>query len=95
MFFTEHKRNQVQAFAYDEDIHQLEPFKTSDAFIEFLGVPQNLLLQSEPPRSTAHSLFTFDNFVQAANFVATSIKNQRDYLSPSVLRLPSDVLSSL
>ena len=67
--FDEHKCNQVQAFAYDEDIHQLASFKKSDAFIEFLGVPQNLL-QSEPPRSAAHSLFTFDNFVQATNFVA-------------------------
>ena len=64
MFFTEHKRNQVQAFAYDEDIHQLAPFKTSDAFIEFLGVPQNLL-QPEPPQSAAHSPFTFDNLVDA------------------------------
>jgi len=75
LFFAEHKRDQVQAFAYDEDIHQPVPFETSNAFIEFLGVPQNLL-QSEPPPS--HIPFTFDNFVDAAGSVAESIKNQRE-----------------
>ena len=93
LFFAEHKRDQVQAFAYDEDIHQPTPFKTPDAFIKFLGVPQNLL-QSQPPRSAAHSPFTFDNFVGAANSVATSIKDRRDYLSSIVLCLPTDILSS-
>ena len=67
----------VQTFAYDEDIHQPVPFKTSDAFIKFLGVPQNLV-PSEPPRSAAHIPFTFDNFVDAAGSVAKSIKNQRE-----------------
>ena len=49
-FFAEHKCDHVQAFAYTKDIHQLAPFKTSDAFIRYLGVPQDLL-QSEPPLS--------------------------------------------
>ena len=91
-FFAEHKRDQVQAFAYDEDIHRLPPFETPDAFNDFLGVPQNIL-QPEPPQSDA--LFTLDDFVQVANSVVTSIKNQRNYLTPFVLRLPSDVLSFL
>ena len=93
MFFAEHKYNQVQAFAYDEEIHKPTPFEMPDAFMEFLGVPQNLL-QSRPPQSAAHSPFTFDNFVNAANSVTTSIKDQHDYLSSIVLCLSSNVLSS-
>ena len=91
-FFAEHKRDQVQAFAYARDIHQLVSFKTSDAFIEFLDIPQDCL-QSEP-RLSARSAFAFDNFLQAANLVATSIKNRRDYLSLSFI-FPPDVLFSL
>ena len=94
-FFAEHKRDQVQAFAYDEDIHRLAPFETPDAFIEFLRVPQNIL-QPEPPQSDA--LFTLDDFVQGANSVATSIKNQRNYLTPLLplyfVFLPTHYLSS-
>ena len=71
-FFAELKCDRVQAFAYNGDIHKLVlSFKTSDAFIEFWGVPQDCFL-SEPPCSAAHSAFTFDNLLQAANLVATA-----------------------
>ena len=70
-FFAELKCDRVQAFAYNGDIHKLVSFKTSDAFIEFWGVPQDCL-SSEPPCSAAHSAFTFDNLLQAANLVATA-----------------------
>ena len=90
--FAEHKRDQVQAFAYNNVIHELVSFETSGAFIKFLEVPQKHL-QSQPPRDT-DSAFTFDNFLQAANLVATRIKNLRDYLSLSSIFLP-DILFSL
>ena len=84
-FFAELKCDRVQAFAYNRDIQKLVSFKTSDAFIELWGVPQDCL-SSEPPCSAAHSAFAFDNLLQAANLVATA------FLHPEpVLNVPSKV----
>ena len=67
----EQQPNQVQVFEYDEDVHGLDHFEDSDAFIKFLGVTVERL----PP--TAPSTFTFKNFLDEANKTATSIKATR------------------
>ncbi len=46
--FAEHKRDEVQAFGYNENIHMLEGFKTQEQFLNFLGVPGEFL-ETQPP----------------------------------------------
>jgi hypothetical protein len=50
--FAEHKRNEVQAFGYDKDIHQLKPFGTAEAFIEFLAIAEELLPKATKKKFT-------------------------------------------
>lgn len=78
IFFAEHKRDQVQAFGDDTEIHQLESFKTSEEFIEFLQAPQDILELA----ASNLSIFAFQNFVEAANSVATSIGGRHELLPP-------------
>ena len=59
---------QVEAFGY-----RLEPFARAEAFIEFLGIAEELLPATK-------MTFTFDNFVQKANNMAESMKDKRECL---------------
>ena len=45
--FADHKRDEVQAFGYDKDLHQLAAFGEQD-FLDFLGVHEAFL---NPPDS--------------------------------------------
>jgi hypothetical protein len=67
--FAEHKRDEVQAFRYDEDDHQLESIVD---FMDFLKVPADRL-PSKPPKATN---FNFNNFVPAANTMAKSMRSR-------------------
>ena len=73
---AEHKRHEVQAFGYNEAIHRLEPFGTAEAFVEFLGITEELL-----PEATNKKIFTFDKFVQTANAIADSMHERESLLS--------------
>ena len=118
--FADHKRDEVQAFGYDKDLHQLAAFGEQD-FLDFLGVHEAFL---NPPDSnpaerspverrrvadrklverkkasgkanaeasaeasaeatgegTADaSEFSFTNFIQAANTLAESMEEKREY----------------
>jgi hypothetical protein len=66
--FAEHERDEVQAFRYDEDDHQLE---TIVHFMDFLKVPADRL-PSKTPKATNCQL-NFNNFVPAANAMAKSM----------------------
>ena len=46
--FADHKRDEVQAFGYDKDLHQLAAFVEQD-FLDFLGVDE-AFLNVDPPR---------------------------------------------
>jgi hypothetical protein len=45
--FADHKRDEVQAFGYDKDLHQLAAFGEQD-FLNFLGVDE-VFLNVDPP----------------------------------------------
>jgi hypothetical protein len=45
--FADHKRDEVQAFGYDKDLHQLAAFVEQD-FLDFLGVDE-AFLNVDPP----------------------------------------------
>jgi len=45
--FAEHKRDEVQAFGYDEDLHHLGDFGEQD-FLNFLGVDKAFLNVETP-----------------------------------------------
>jgi hypothetical protein len=45
--FADHKRDEVQAFGYDKDLHQLATFVEQD-FLDFLGVDE-AFLNVDPP----------------------------------------------
>jgi hypothetical protein len=47
--FADHKRDEVQAFGYDKDLHQLAAFGEQD-FLDFLGVDE-AFLNVDPPDS--------------------------------------------
>jgi len=79
---AEHKRNEVQAFGYDENIHKLTPIEKEEDFLKLLGAP-NLL--SNTSTATADRIeFAFTGLVEAANVVAKSIKDKRESHSSSV-----------
>jgi hypothetical protein len=73
--FAEQNRYEVQWFAYDEDIIQLE-YTEHTAFFEFLNIPQDRLLKipklNGPPN--------LDTFVKVANAMAKSVKDLRECL---------------
>jgi len=74
---AEHKRNEVQTFGYDENIHQITPIEKEGDFLKLLGVQK---LPSNA--STADGMeFAFTGFVEAANVVAKHIKDKCE--SPS------------
>ena len=56
--FAEHKHDEVQAFGYDEDDHQLESIMH---FMDFLKVPANCLPLKTPKAN--NNLLTFKNFI--------------------------------
>jgi len=105
--FAEHKRDDVQSFGYDGDLHQLKAFGEQE-FLNFLGVGE-AFLDVEPPiakvtgkqpsrkkpsgkkagtssgKANAEtggecSVDATKNFVQAANTLAKSMKDKRQYL---------------
>jgi hypothetical protein len=66
--FAEHKRDEVQDYAYNKHNHQLDPFKTKKAFLGFLAVSEDILKVKTP--TEAMNKFSLDNFVPAANALA-------------------------
>ncbi|KAG8897121.1 hypothetical protein FRC01_011473, partial [Tulasnella sp. 417] len=71
---AEHKRQHVQVFAYDEELHELRNFKSSGAFLHFLHHSSNERIPlSSIPEIHEWSLKTF---FKAANTIAQSIKNE-------------------
>jgi hypothetical protein len=135
--FADHKRDEVQAFGYDKDLHQLAALGEQD-FLDFLGVDE-AFLNFDPPgqqpsrtqtsrkkkkgtgkkvsgkkdnrkkasgkkasgkasaevnteanteasgEGTTKTSFSFTNFVQAANTLAESMKEKREYLLSRVV----------
>ena len=75
--FAEHKRDEVQAFGYDEDDDQLESITH---FMDFLKVPANRLPSTTPKAN--NNRLTFKNFIPAANSMARSIKSRCECLRP-------------
>jgi hypothetical protein len=67
--FAEHKRDEVQAFGYKEEIHQLERFSTREEFLDFLGIdiPENV--------SEEDNTFSLKTFVLAANTLSESLRD--------------------
>jgi hypothetical protein len=49
--FAEHKRDEVQDYAYNKNNHQLDSFKTKKAFLCFLAVSEDILKVKNPHRS--------------------------------------------
>ena len=120
--FADHKRDEVQAFGYDKDLHQLAAFGEQD-FLDFLGVDEAFLSVDPPGQQPSRtqsigkkkssgkkvsgkkdngkkasgkanaeasaeasgegtadaSEFSFTNFIQAANTLAESMKEKREY----------------
>jgi hypothetical protein len=125
--FADHKRDEVQAFGYDKDLHQLAAFGEQD-FLDFLGVDEAFLNVDPPGQQPSRtqssgkkkkssgkkvsgkkdngkkasgkanaegsaegsgegsgegsadaSEFSFTNFIQAANTLAESMKEKREY----------------
>ncbi|KAG9048044.1 hypothetical protein FS837_000932 [Tulasnella sp. UAMH 9824] len=73
-YFAEHKRDQVQAFAYDEKLHKLQDFESPDGFLDFLhGSSDEPIPLSSIPHINKWSPQTFLN---AANRIAKSIKSE-------------------
>ncbi|KAG8961125.1 hypothetical protein FRC00_013191 [Tulasnella sp. 408] len=73
-YFAEHKRDQVQAFAYDEKLHKLQDFDSRDGFLDFLhGSGDKPIPLSSIPHTKKWSQKTF---LDAANTIATSIKSE-------------------
>jgi hypothetical protein len=74
--FAEHLRDEVQRFVYDKGIHKMNDIETSQEFFSLLGVPDSL-----PPNiSTTATQFTFLGFVDAANAMAKSLRDERECL---------------
>ncbi|KIO25467.1 hypothetical protein M407DRAFT_25171 [Tulasnella calospora MUT 4182] len=74
-YFAEHKRDQVQVFAYDEKLHKLQDFESSGDLLRFLhGSSGEPIPLSSIPRINEWSAQTFLN---AANTIAKSIKSER------------------
>jgi len=85
--FAEHKRDEVQAFGYDEGIHQVKDFKTHEDFFNFLRVSEEAIKKHSgkvskmvDEKASKASDFSRENFVQAANTLAKSIKDDCEYL---------------
>ena len=112
--FADHKRDEVQAFGYDKDLHQLAAFGEQD-FLDFLEVDEAFLNVDPPGQQPSRtqpsgkkkkgsgkkvsgkkasgkasaeasgegaadvSEFSFTNFIQAANTLAESMKEKREY----------------
>lgn len=75
-FLPEHNRDEVQTFAYDEGIEQLEqPLETAQAFFDQLGIPE---VDLPRPRRGTEFKFTLHNFVEGANMMAKSMKLKRE-----------------
>ena len=116
--FADHKRDEVQAFGYDKDLHQLAAFGEQD-FLDFLGIDEAFLNVDPPGQQSSRtqpsgkkkgsgkkvsgkkdngkkasgkanaeasgegtadaSEFSFTNFIRAANTLAESMKEKREY----------------
>jgi len=79
--FAEHNRNEVQLFAYDEDIVQLK-YDEQTPFLEFLNVPDEHLSNIPKVRGKV----TLRTFVKVANTTAKKVKDLCErlllYLAP-------------
>ena len=85
---AEHKRNEVQEFGYDKDIHKVIPIMNEQEFFNLLDL-QNTPLSNT---STAHRIkFAFTRFVEAANTVARYIKDERESLHRLYLAFLTDI----
>lgn len=94
--YAEHKRQEVQAFGYDEGIHRLEPFARAEAFIEFLAIadeplPVTKKATKKAAKKATKQTFTFDNFVQKANTLAESMKDECECLLSLFLAFLADI----
>lgn len=74
--FAEHKRDEVQDYAYNKNNHQLDPFKTKKDFLGFLAVSEDTLQVKIP--TEAVNKFSLSNFVPAANALAKSMNTERE-----------------
>jgi hypothetical protein len=73
-FFAEHKRDEVQAFVYDQGIHNEKIIKNQKT-LGFLALPHRTVPSKVPDDMDP---FTFTNFVSAANILAIKIRNKRE-----------------
>ncbi|KAG9020642.1 hypothetical protein FS837_007994, partial [Tulasnella sp. UAMH 9824] len=74
-YFAEHKRDQVQVFAFNEELHELRDFESSDGFLDFLDGSSD---EPIPLSSIPHiKKWSTQTFLKAANTIAKSIKSQR------------------
>ena len=76
--FAEHKRDEVQDYASNKNNHQLDPFKTKEAFLDFLAVSEDILKVETP--TEAVNKFSLNNFVPAANALAKTMNTKRECL---------------
>ncbi|KAF8341499.1 uncharacterized protein EI90DRAFT_2965881 [Cantharellus anzutake] len=68
-YYAEHKRDELQAYGFDEQVHKLKPFQTFKDVTNFLGVPG---IRSQG----ASGKFTLKTFIMAANTMAQSIHRE-------------------
>ncbi|KAF8341503.1 uncharacterized protein EI90DRAFT_3012061 [Cantharellus anzutake] len=68
-YYAEHKRDELQAYGYDEQVHKLKPFQTFKDVTNFLGVPG---IRSQG----ASGKFTLKTFIMVANTMAQSIHRE-------------------
>jgi hypothetical protein len=71
LHYAENKRDEVQELA----LRDLGQFKSEQEFLDFLGVPINVLKNLESPSNK----FSLGSFVQVANTLASSIKGKRAF----------------
>ncbi|KAG8984474.1 hypothetical protein FRB90_005305, partial [Tulasnella sp. 427] len=72
-YFAEHRRDQVQAFAYDQVLHQLHDFKSEPALLKFLqGRGEDRIPLSNIPIINEWSP---ESFIEGANVLAEFIKD--------------------
>ena len=72
-YFVAHKRDEFQAFGYDETIHEPKPFPSSEAFLKFLSRKKDVF---RAPDTTP--VLSMDDFITTANAVAASIQKDRE-----------------
>ena len=82
-----HKCNEGQVSAYDEDIVRLR-YNEQMPFLEFLNVPHDRL-PLKIPKAEVNDQVTPDTFVQVANTMAKSMRDQCECLLLYLAPLPT------